>query len=137
MIKCGVFDSFGITRQALMSVFEGILNSEHDKVRNNISGQLDLFSMSMISSNADVASVYEYPCIPEYELRELLSYEKENSDFFHSLRFESRNILFALLGAVYASSWSANKKYVKSYRTNDIGRNLGPFLICKINTSFM
>lgn len=84
MIKCGVFDSFGITRQALMSVFEGILNSEHDKVRNNISGQLDLFSMSMISSNADVASVYEYPCIPEYELRELLSYEKENSGMYFS-----------------------------------------------------
>ena len=84
MIKCGVFDSFGITRQALMSVFEGILNSEHDKIRNNISGQLDLFSMSMISSNADVTSVYEYPEIPEYELRELLSYEKENSGMYFS-----------------------------------------------------
>ena len=36
MIKCGVFDSFGITRSSLITVFEGILNSEHDKVRNNI-----------------------------------------------------------------------------------------------------
>ncbi len=84
MIKCGVFDSFGITRQALMSVFEGILNSEHDKVRNNISGQLDLFSMSLSSSASDIASVYEYPDIPEYTLNELLSYEKENSGMYFS-----------------------------------------------------
>ena len=45
MIKCGVFDSFGITRNSLMSVHEDILNAEHGKIRNNIAGQIDLFSM--------------------------------------------------------------------------------------------
>ena len=83
MIKCGVFDSFGVTRNALISVFEGILNSEHDKVRNNISGQLDLFSIP-IESECDNVSIYEYPDIPEYTLRELLFYEKENSGMYFS-----------------------------------------------------
>ena len=82
MIKCGVFDSFGVTRSALVSVFEGILNSEHDKIRNNISGQLDLFSMSQVSN--DASPFYDYPNIPEYTLNELLHFEKENSGMYFS-----------------------------------------------------
>ena len=84
MIKCGVFDSFGITRSSLITVFEGILNAEHDKVRNNISGQLDLFSMAMGSPSDSASPTYEYPDVPEYTLRELLSYEKENSGMYFS-----------------------------------------------------
>lgn len=84
MIKCGVFDSCGVTRSSLISVFEGILNSEHDKVRNNISGQLDLFSMSLGMQSDSSSQIYEYPDIPEYSLRELLSFEKENSGMYFS-----------------------------------------------------
>ncbi len=83
MIKCGVFDSFGITRSSLMTVFEGILNSEHDKVRNNISGQMDLFSMT-IGSQSEAAPSYDYPDIPEYGINELLYFEKENSGMYFS-----------------------------------------------------
>ena len=84
MIKCGVFDSFGITRSSLVSVFEGILNSEHDKVRNNISGQLDLFSVASSVQNDDASPTYDYPAVPEYSMRELLYYEKENSGMYFS-----------------------------------------------------
>ena len=85
MIKCGVFDSFSITRSSLITVFEGILASEHEKVRNNISGQLDLFSLAMGSAeNSSSAPTYEYPNIEEYTLRELLYYEKENSGMYFS-----------------------------------------------------
>ena len=84
MIKCGVFDSFGVTRSSLVSVFEGILNSEHDKVRNNISGQLDLFSMAIGPSAESSSPSYDYPDIPEYSLRELLYYEKESSGMYFS-----------------------------------------------------
>ncbi len=84
MIKCGVFDSFGITRSSLASVFEGILSSENEKIRNNISGQLDLFSMSASTSSSSVSSSYEYPIVEEYSLRDLLSFEKDNSGMYFS-----------------------------------------------------
>ena len=84
MIKCGVFDSFGVTRSSLISVFEEILNSEHDKVRNNISGQLDLFSIEMGQHGDSSSPMYCYPDIPEYNLRELLYHEKESSGMYFS-----------------------------------------------------
>ena len=77
------FDSFGITRSSLITVFEGILNSEHDKVRNNISGQMDLFSMA-IGGGGGSSPSYDYPDIPEYGINELLYFEKENSGMYFS-----------------------------------------------------
>ncbi len=82
MIKCGVFDSLGVTRSSLMSVYENILDSEHDKIRNNISGQMDLFSMAA-DNGASMVS-YSYPIMEEYPLRELLLLEKESSGMYFS-----------------------------------------------------
>ena len=81
LIKCGVFDSFGVTRSSLLNCYEGILDSEHDRVRNNISGQLDLFSNSFSSG---VVTTYKLPDIPEFSLRELLILEKESSGMYFS-----------------------------------------------------
>ena len=83
LIKCGVFDSLGVTRSALMSCYETILETEHDKARNNISGQLDLFSIGLETASTS-SSVFEYPDIPEYSLRELLMLEKESSGMYFS-----------------------------------------------------
>ena len=80
MIKCGVFDSLGVTRSSLISCYEAILDSEHDRERNNVSGQMDMFSMS--DSSASVS--YSYPNIEEYGLRELLLLEKESSGMYFS-----------------------------------------------------
>lgn len=84
MIKCGVFDSFGVTRNALMSVYEGIFNYEIGKIRSNISGQIDLFSFSSDNSGAGNEDKFEYPVFPEYPLRKLLIYEKEASGIYFS-----------------------------------------------------
>ncbi len=81
MIKCGVFDSLGITRSSLMSCFEGIIDSEHGKIRNNISGQMDMFSQ-VIEASGSVG--YKYPDLPEYPMRELLMLEKESSGMYFS-----------------------------------------------------
>ena len=81
MIKCGVFDSLGVTRSSLMACFENIVDSEHDKVRNNISGQMDMFSQTAESSSG---VAYKYPDVPEYSMRELLSFEKESSGMYFS-----------------------------------------------------
>ena len=80
MIKCGAFDSLGTTRHALISCYESILDSEHEKIRNNISGQMDLFSSVSVSSN----TAYQYPDVSEYSLKELLALEKESSGMYFS-----------------------------------------------------
>ncbi len=82
LIKCGAFDSFGVTRSTLLDCYEQIIDSEHDRLRNNIAGQIDLFS----SATSDISSSvkYEYLDIPEYPLRELLLFEKESSGMYFS-----------------------------------------------------
>ena len=84
MIKCGVFDSFGVTRNALMSVYEDILGAEHGKIRNNIAGQIDFFSIPTSTNANDAPDRFEYPDVPEFSLRQLLTYEKENSGMYFS-----------------------------------------------------
>ena len=81
LIKCGVFDSFGITRRALLASYEAILSSEQDKLRNNVSGQLDLFSFGGSSLRVEG---YKYPDTPEFSLKELLLFEKEASGMYFS-----------------------------------------------------
>ena len=83
LIKCGVFDSLGVKRSALIASFEGIIDSEYNKRRNNISGQLDIFSLSG-SAGISVSESYSYPDMPEYSLRELLMLEKESSGMYFS-----------------------------------------------------
>ena len=82
MIKCGVFDSLGVSRSALVACYENILDSEHEKNRNNVSGQMDLFSMA--SAGGGVTDGYKYPDLAEYPLKELLILEKESSGMYFS-----------------------------------------------------
>ena len=81
LIKCGAFDSLSVPRSALMQCYDNIIDSEHDKSRNNIAGQMDIFSQS-ISSATTVK--YNYPNIPEYPAKELLILEKESSGMYFS-----------------------------------------------------
>ncbi|MBE6644432.1 MAG: DNA polymerase III subunit alpha [Ruminococcaceae bacterium] len=81
LIKCGVFDSLGVSRCALISCYENIVESEQEKNRKNISGQMDLFSLV---SDVQSSDGYEYPNLPEYPLRELLILEKESSGMYFS-----------------------------------------------------
>ena len=81
LIKCGAFDSLGVARSALMQCYENIIESEHDRSRNNIAGQMDLFSQTLGSSGS---VSYKYPDVPEYSIRELLMLEKESSGMYFS-----------------------------------------------------
>ena len=82
-IKCGVFDSLGVPRSALLSSFEDILESEQGRKRNNISGQMDLFSL-VSTGTSEKKSGYQYPDVAEYPLKELLLLEKESSGMYFS-----------------------------------------------------
>ena len=81
LIKCGAFDSLGITRNSLMHCYEAIINAEHDRSRNNVAGQMDLFATT---SSVSASVEYNYPDMPEYSARELLLLEKESSGMYFS-----------------------------------------------------
>ena len=81
MIKCGVFDTLGVPRSALMLCYENIIDSEHEKLRNNITGQMDFFSVVTVKNTA---AGYKYPAVEEYRLKELLLLEKESSGLYFS-----------------------------------------------------
>ena len=82
LIKCGAFDSLGVSRNALMRCYESIIDSEHGRSRNNITGQMDLFSSP--TGNSAPSIKYNYPDVPEYPIRELLLLEKESSGMYFS-----------------------------------------------------
>lgn len=82
-IKCGVFDSLGVPRSSLLAAYEHILESEQGRKRNNISGQMDMFSMVMGGVQSEKTS-YSYPDVEEYSQKELLILEKESSGMYFS-----------------------------------------------------
>ncbi len=82
LIKCGVFDSLGTPRSALLACFENILESEQGRKRSNLTGQLDLFSLD--TSGAVGSGAYRYPDMEEFSLKELLILEKESSGMYFS-----------------------------------------------------
>ena len=81
-IKCGVFDSLGVPRSALIRCYESILDLEHERARNNVQGQIDFFSDA--SASETDASSYQYPDVEEFSLRELLLLERESSGMYFS-----------------------------------------------------
>ena len=84
LIKCGAFDSLGVTRSSLMECYESIVESKQEKHRSNVTGQMDLFSMMLGGAEKSDNSSYVYPDIPEYPLKELLILEKESSGIYFS-----------------------------------------------------
>ena len=81
LIKCGVFDSLGVPRSALLAAYDAIIESEHERLRNNVSGQMDIFATGGSSSSRPKAI---YPDVPEFPLKELLLLEKECSGMYFS-----------------------------------------------------
>lgn len=82
LIKCGVFDSFGIARARLLSVFESALDTVTRRMRSQITGQTDLFSSG--DEEGELALSIEYPEIPELTRKELLVMERETAGIYLS-----------------------------------------------------
>lgn len=82
LIKCGAFDSFGIYRSRLIAACDNLIDEALSGSRSNPEGQLDIFSMTQLDSLKGAA--FEFPDIPEFELKDLLKYEKESSGLFFS-----------------------------------------------------
>ncbi len=84
LIKCGVFDSLGTPRSALLACYENVMNLHHEKHRSLMSGQIDIFSIGGSGDDAVLSTEYDYPDMKEFPLNELLMMEKESSGMYFS-----------------------------------------------------
>lgn len=85
LIKSGAFDRLGQYRSRLLASYETIVDNLHEKKRNGVSGQLDMFSAGGEASAQTVE--FEYPDIPEFSKKRLLSLEKQVSGMYFSGHF--------------------------------------------------
>ncbi len=76
LIKCGAFDRLGVYRSRLLAAYEQLLDNAAARARSNLTGQMDLFS-DMVEDTTH--SSFEYPDLPEFNIRELLMLEKESA----------------------------------------------------------
>ena len=83
LIKCGAFDSLGVTRSSLLACYESIVDAELESKHSNVRGQFDLFSVGFDGEGVE-APPYDYPNLPEFSLKELLVLEKESSGMYFS-----------------------------------------------------
>ena len=104
LIKVGAFDSLGIYRSQLLASYESIIDTEMQKTRSNLAGQLDMFSM--LASDTTVSPSFKYPNIPERSAKELLKMEKEVAGMYFS-----GNLL---------DSYSMHTKDIASQKINEI-----------------
>ncbi|MBQ7335570.1 MAG: DNA polymerase III subunit alpha [Clostridia bacterium] len=82
LIKSGAFDRLGVFRSRLLAVYEMMLERAAEKGKNNLEGQLDMFSTPGIQT-VEAPSV-DYPELPELNVREKLMMEKEAAGMYFS-----------------------------------------------------
>ncbi len=73
LIRAGAFDNLGNNRHQLMEGYSAALDALSGDRKNNIDGQVDLFGLLGDEKKADI----EFPDVPEYSTKQLLSMEKE------------------------------------------------------------
>lgn len=83
LIKVGAFDKLGAYRSQLLTCYEAIIDTEAQKNKNNLAGQLDMFSM-LSGVDAKASPNFKYPNIPERSAKEKLKMEKEVAGMYFS-----------------------------------------------------
>ena len=83
LLKAGTFDDLGVFRSRLLRVYETMIDQAAEKGRNNLDGQLDMFSM-LSGGGESLTPRCEYPDIPEFGVREKLLMEKEATGMYFS-----------------------------------------------------
>jgi DNA polymerase-3 subunit alpha len=73
LILAGAFDSFGVARSRLFAVYDGLYARAVSIIKQRNSAQVSLFGDIIEEEKLDV----QYPDIPEYELMDKLSKEKQ------------------------------------------------------------
>lgn len=90
LIKVGAFDRLGVDRAKLLSSFETIVDNIQYKNRDNLVGQLDMFSQGLLK-----APEFEYPEVAPLTLKEKLMLEMDAAGMYfsgHLLDGYSKNV---------------------------------------------
>ena len=107
LIKAGAFDSMGCKRKALIQIAGAVMDSIAQSVRDNISGQLDLFG-DFNDEGEKPPAVIPLPEVEEFTPMEKMAMEKETTGLYlsghpmDSYRDAVRRIGAVPLGAVMA-----------------------------------
>lgn len=80
LIKAGVFDGFGMKRSVLMTVHASMMDGISEDKKRNIAGQVSLFELSGQPKTVQA----QYPDLPEFDQKQMLSYEKEATGLYIS-----------------------------------------------------
>ena len=105
LIKAGAFDSMGCKRKALIQIAGAVIDSIAQSVRDNISGQLDLFG-DFTDEGEKPPAVIPIPEVEEFTPMEKMAMEKETTGLYlsghpmDSYRDAVRKIGAVPLGAV-------------------------------------
>ena len=83
LIKAGTFDRLGVFRSRLLASYERIIDQAAEKGRNNIVGQLDMFS-TLATPAGEKTQMFDYPPLPDLSPREKLLMEREATGMFFS-----------------------------------------------------
>ena len=90
LIKCGAFDMFEVSRRAMVMGMDKVLKSIDDDEKNNVIGQMDLFSMGGEEKPAEAI----LPNVDDYESSDMLRFEKELTGLYLSghplLKYETQ-----------------------------------------------
>lgn len=81
LVKAGCFKDLGANRNQQILVYEQAMESQSQRRRNNIKGQMSLFDMA---SGSDIMPKEEYPDVPECHYDALLQMEKEMTGVYIS-----------------------------------------------------
>ena len=84
LIKAGAFDTLEPSRHGMMESVETVLRIVENDARQNLDGQLDLFSAMAGAEEAPQSDDYQVPNLREYDSGELLKMEKEVSGLYLS-----------------------------------------------------
>ena len=83
LIHAGAFDFTGAKRSQMIAVHENFLKDAEDRLKRNVSGQLDMFASAPDADKSD-ASEAPLPDIAEYPPAELMSMERETTGLYFS-----------------------------------------------------
>jgi len=83
LIRSGAFDSLGYKRKSLLQIIDVIIEGVASAGRNNIAGQIDMFSMGGNDEPAPKSSL-KIPETDEYSKREIMAMEREMTGLYLS-----------------------------------------------------
>ncbi|MBR3570936.1 MAG: DNA polymerase III subunit alpha, partial [Oscillibacter sp.] len=84
LIHAGAFDFAGANRAQMVKAHETILRDVSERQRRNVSGQIDMFSLSPDGESNKGAAEITLPDVPEFSPTELMFMERETTGLYFS-----------------------------------------------------